>query len=80
MRKTDIEYGHTKTTLHGRGVNKSRKIVAFSHLNFINFNDNFKYNFMGEKVKSTLIVLILPFTPFMFFHHLYVWEHSRIPF
>ena len=59
MTETDIEYGHTKTTLHARGVNKSRKLVAFSHINSTNFNGNFKYNFMWEKVKSTLIVLIL---------------------
>ena len=57
MAETDIGCGHTKTTLHD--VNKSRKIIAFSHLNSANFNDNFKDNFMREKVKSTLIVLIL---------------------
>ena len=50
MTETDIECGHTKTTLHARGVNKSRKIIAFSHLNSTNFNDNFKENFMPEKV------------------------------
>ena len=80
MTETDIECGHTKTTLHARGVNKSRKIIAFSHLNSTNFNDNFKGNFMREKVKSTLIVLILSFASFVFFHHLYVWEHSQIAF
>ena len=57
MAETDIGCGHTKTSLHD--VNKSRKIIAFSHLNSANFNDNFKDNFMREKVKSTLIVLIL---------------------
>ena len=80
MTETDIECGHTKTTLHARGVNKSRKIIAFSHLNSTNFNDNFKDNFMREKVKSTLIVLILSFASFVFFHHLYVWERSQIAF
>ena len=80
MTETDIECGHTKTTLHARGVNKSRKIIAFSHLNSTNFNDNFKDNFMREKVKSTLIVLILSFASFVFFYHLYIWEHSQIAF
>ena len=80
MTETDIECGHTKTTLHARGVNKSRKIIAFSHLNSANFNDNFKDNFMREKVKSTLIVLILSFASFVFFYHLYIWEHSQIAF
>ena len=32
MTETDIECGHTKTTLHARGVNRSRKIITFSHL------------------------------------------------
>ena len=41
MTETDIECGHTKTTLHARAVNKSRKIITFSHLNSANFNDNF---------------------------------------
>ena len=80
MTETDIECGHTKTTLHARGVNKSRKIIAFSHLNSANFNNNFKDNFLRENVKSTLIVLILSFGSFVFFHHLYVWEHSQIAF
>ena len=31
---------------------KSRKIITFSHLNSINFNDNFKGNFMREKVNK----------------------------
>ena len=31
---------------------KSRKIITFSHLNFTNFKDNFKYNFMREKVNQ----------------------------
>ena len=48
MTETDIECGHTKTTLHGGGVNKSRKIITFFHLNSTNFNDNFKDNFMQE--------------------------------
>ena len=80
MAETDIECGHTKTTLRARGVNRSCKIIAFSHLNSNNFNDNFKDNFMQEKIKSTLIVLILSFALFVFFHHLYVWEHSQIAF
>ena len=46
MTETDIECGHTKTTLRARGVNKSRKIITFSHLNSTNFNDNFKDNLM----------------------------------
>ena len=77
---TDINCGHTKTTLHARGVNKSRKIITFSHLNSSNFNDDFKDNFMQEKIKSTLVVLILSFASFVFFHHLYVWERSQIAF
>ena len=80
MTETDIECGHTKTTLHARGVNKSRKIITFPQLNSANFNDNFKDNFMREKVKSTLVVLILSFASFVFFHHLYVWERSQIAF
>ena len=71
-----IEYWRTKTTLHVHGVNKSRKIIAFSHLNSTNFKDNF----MGEKVKPTLVVLILSLASFVFFHHLYVWEESQIAF
>ena len=55
MTETDIECGHTKTTLHARGVNRSRKITTFSHLNSANVNDNF----MRENVKPTLVVLIL---------------------
>ena len=55
MTETDIECGHTKTTLHACGTNTSRKIITLSHLNSTNVNDNF----MWEKVKSTLVVLIL---------------------
>ena len=33
MTETDIESGHTKTDLHARGVNRSRKNIIFSHLN-----------------------------------------------
>ena len=61
MTKTSIECGHTKITLHARGINKSRKLIAFSHLNSTNFNDNFKDNFMQEKVKSTSVVSILSY-------------------
>ena len=31
---------------------KSRKVITFSHLNSLKFNDNFKYNFMREKVNK----------------------------
>ena len=31
---------------------KSRKIIAFSHLNFTDFKNNFKYNFMRKKVNK----------------------------
>ena len=65
MTETDIECGHT--TLHANGVNKSFKIITFSHLNSTNFNDNVKDNFMQEKVKSTLVILILSFASFVFF-------------
>ena len=67
MTETDIECGHTKTTLYARGVNKSCKMITFSHLNSSNFNDNFKDNFMEEKVKSILVVLTLSFASFLFF-------------
>ena len=53
MTETDIECGHTKTTLHARGVNRSRKIITFSHLN----STNVYHSFMREKVKSKLAVL-----------------------
>ena len=33
MTETGIECGHTKTTLQARGVNRSRKMIAFSLLN-----------------------------------------------
>ena len=52
MTETDIECGHTKTTLYVRDVNKSCKIITYSHLNSSNFNDNIKDNFMQEKFKS----------------------------
>ena len=80
MTETDIECGHTKATLYARGVNKSCKMITFSHLKSSNFNYNFKDNFMQEKVKSLLVALILSFAPFLFFRHLYVWEHSQIAF
>ena len=67
MTETHVELGHTKKTLLTRGINKSPKIIAFSHLNSTNFNDNFKHNFMRENVKSTLVVLILSFASFVFF-------------
>ena len=63
MTETDIKCGHTKTTLYARGVNKSCKMITFSQLNSSNFDDNFMY----EKVKSILVVLILSFAPFLFF-------------
>ena len=80
MTKTDIECGHIKTNLHARDVNRSRKIIAFSHLNSTNFKDNFKDNFMREKVKLTLVVLMLSFASFAFFHHLYIWKSCQIAF
>ena len=33
----------------------SRKIIAFSYLDSINFNDNFKDNFMRENVNETAL-------------------------
>ena len=69
-----------KKTLHARGVNKSCKMITFSHVNFSNFNDNFKDDFMLEIVKSILVALMLSFGSFLFFHHLYVWERSQIAF
>ena len=54
MTETDIECGHTKTTLHARGVNRSRKIISFSHLNSTNVK-----RYYAEKIKSILVVLIL---------------------
>ena len=42
MTETDKECEHTKATLYARDVNKSCKMVTFSHLNFSNFSDNFK--------------------------------------
>ena len=41
MTETDIKCGHTKTTLYARGLNKSCKMIAFSHLNSTNFDANF---------------------------------------
>ena len=67
MTETDIEFGHTKPTLHARGVNKSCKMITFSQLNSSNFNDNFKDNFRLGKVTSILVVLILSFASFCFF-------------
>ena len=55
MAETDIECGHITTTLHTRGINRSDKIITFSHLNSTNVN----VNFMRQKVKLTLVVLIL---------------------
>ena len=55
MTEADIECGHTEETLHAYGVNRSRKIITLSRLNSTNVNDNF----MREKVKLTLVVLIL---------------------
>ena len=55
MTETNIECGHTKTTLHDRGVDRGSKIITLPHLNTTNVNDNF----MRENVKSTLVVIIL---------------------
>ena len=63
MTETDIECGHTKKALYARGVNKGCKMITFSHLNSSDFDDNF----MKERVKSILVVLILSFAPFLFF-------------
>ena len=41
MTETDMECGHTKTTLYARGVNKICKMRTFSDLNSSNFDDNF---------------------------------------
>ena len=49
MTETDIECGHTKAVLYARG---SCKMITFSHLNSVDFNDNVSDNFMQEKVKS----------------------------
>ena len=38
MIETDIECGHTKTTLYARGVNESCKMITSSPLNSSNFN------------------------------------------
>ena len=67
MTEIDIECGHTKTNLYSHGVNKSWKMIAFSHLSSGNFNDNF----MSEKLKSILVRInsIICATH----HHLYVW-------
>ena len=67
MTETDIECENTKTTLHARGSNESCKMITFSHLNSSNLNDNFKENFMLEKVKSILVVFILSFASSFFF-------------
>ena len=80
MRETDIECGHTKTALYARGVNKGCKMITFSCLNSSDFNDNFKDNFIEEKVTSIMVILIISFASFLFFHHLYVWEPSQISF
>ena len=80
MTETDIERGHTKTALYARDVNKSCKMITFSHLNSSDFNENFKDKFMQEEVKSILVILMVSFASFLFFHHLYVWEPSQIAF
>ena len=38
MIETDIECGHTKTTLYARGVNESCKMITSSPLNSSNFS------------------------------------------
>ena len=73
MTETDIECGHTKTTLYARGFNKSCKMITFSHLNSINFKYNFKELYVGKS-----LVNIGRINPIIFailvFHYLYVWE------
>ena len=80
MTETGIECGHTKTTLYARGVNKSCKMITYSYLISSNFNDNFKDNFMQEKVKLIYAVLILSFASFLLFHRLYAWDRYQIAF
>ena len=75
MTETDIECGHTKTTLHAHGVNRSRKIITFSYLNSAKVDENY-----AGRVKSILVVLILQFASFVFFHHLYAWERCQVTF
>ena len=58
MTETGLECRQTKTTLHGRGLTKlltffkNDKIITFSHLNSTNYNNNFKDNFVQEKVNK----------------------------
>ena len=80
MTETGIECGQTKTTLYVHGVNKSCKMITYSHLISSNFNDNFKDNFMQEKVKLIYAVLILSFASFLLFHRLYAWDRYQIAF
>ena len=80
MTETGIECGQTKTTLYAHGVNKSCKMITYSHLISSNFNDNFKDNFMQEKVKLIYAVLILSFASFLLFHRLYAWDRYQIAF
>ena len=80
MTETGIECGQTKTTLYAHGVNKSCKMITYSHLISSNFNDNFKDNFMQEKVKLIYTVLILSFASFLLFHRLYAWDRYQIAF
>ena len=58
MIETDIACGHTETTLHARGVNRMLTEVGNSLL-FLQNSTNVNNDFMREKVKSTLVVLIL---------------------
>ena len=48
MTETDIECGHTETTVHGRGLNKSRKIIAFSHLKSNNSTITSMITYVGK--------------------------------
>ena len=61
MIETDIECGHTKTTLYARGVNESCKMITSSPLNSSNFSVTLC------RKKSILVVLILSFVLFLFF-------------
>ena len=76
MTETNMECGHTKTTLHTRGVNRSCKIITFSHLNFTIANDNF----MREKVKSRLVVLALYLHDLCFFIIFMLWSVAKLLF
>ena len=63
MTEADIECGHAKTTLHARGVNRSRKIITFSQLNSTDVNDNFmrKKSYINVGCINPIICVICVF-------------------